>query len=440
MREELQRYLEKVADDFGLRQHIRFNTRVLSADWQTDEQRWHIEARSPGGQPVALDTNVLVSAVGIFNPPQFPRIEGLDRFTGPMFHTARWPASIDLTGKRVAVVGNGATAMQIVPSVADRVASMTVFQRSPHWIMPFEKFQVKVPDSARWLFRELPLYRAWYRLRLAWTFNDKVHPTLQKDPDWPHPDRSLNEKNDRYRDFLVRYALDQLGDRPDLAGKLLPGYPPYGKRMLLDNGWFKALRRDNVELVCDPIAEIREHSLMTVTGEEHQADILVIATGFDVAHFLTTFTIRGRSGRALAEQTDNLKAYLGTVLPDFPNFFCMYGPNTQPGHGGSIMYTIETQAHYMMSLIEQMFANGLGAVECRQEVCDRFNAAVDEANANMVWTHPGMRTYYRNSRGRVVVNSPYRNVDWWYMTRAASLDDYLLEPATDREHSEPTRR
>ena len=430
LREELQSYLEKVADDFDIRRHIGFNTRVVDAEWRDEDLRWHLKAEHAGSDRLLeLQANVLVSAVGIFNPPQYPSIDGLGQFAGPVFHTARWPRDLDLTGKRVAVVGNGASAMQIVPSVAGTAASIVVFQRSPHWIMPFEKFQVKVSDPVRWLFRELPLYRAWYRLRLAWTFNDKVHPTLQKDPGWPHADRSLNAKNERYREFLVRYMTEQLGDHPDLEAKLLPAYPPYGKRMLLDNGWYRTLRRENVRLVTDSITGIGENSVRTSSGDEYEADVLVIATGFDVARFFSSFPIRGRSGKALQEAGDDVRAYLGTVIPDLPNFFCMYGPNTQPGHGGSIMFTIETQTHYMISLLEQMFADGLGAAECRQEVADDFNAAVDDLNANMVWTHPGMRTYYRNSKGRVVVNSPYRNVDWWYMTRKADLGEYYVDPA-----------
>jgi 4-hydroxyacetophenone monooxygenase len=430
LREELQSYLEKVADDFDIRRHIRFNTRVVDAEWRDEDLRWHLQVEhADSDRLLEAQANVLVSAVGIFNPPQYPSLDGLERFSGPVFHTARWPRDLDLTDKRVAVVGNGASAMQIVPSVATAAASIAVFQRSPHWIMPFEKFQVKVSEPVRWLFRELPLYRAWYRLRLAWTFNDKVHPTLQKDPDWPHADRSLNAKNERYREFLVRYMMEQLDDHQDLAVKLLPTYPPYGKRMLLDNGWYRTLRRENVQLVTDPITEIRKHSVRTSRDSEYEADVLVIATGFDVTHFFSSFPIRGRSGKELQEAGDDVRAYLGTVMPDFPNFFSMYGPNTQPGHGGSIMFTIETQTHYMISLLEQMFADDLGAAECRAEVADAFNAAIDELNANMVWTHPGMRTYYRNSKGRVVVNSPYRNVDWWYMTRKADLNEYHVDLA-----------
>jgi 4-hydroxyacetophenone monooxygenase len=428
LRGELHQYLQQVATDFGILPHVRFGTRVTSAAWQAESQSWHVEADGPDG-PVTTDSSILVSAVGIFNPPVLPDIPGLAGFAGPAFHSARWRKDLDLRGRRVGIIGNGASSMQVVPAVAPDVAELTVFQRSPHWIMPFEKFHQEIPDPVRWLMRELPLYRAWYRLRLGWTFNDKVHPTLQKDPDWPHPARSVSKRNDRMRVFLTEYITDQLGDREDLLQQLLPDYPPYGKRMLLDNGWYTTLRRPNVRLVSDPVTEVREHSVVTRDGREHLLDVLVFATGFDVTRFLTEFTVIGRSGRPVQYQGDDMRAYLGTVLPDLPNFFCLYGPNTQPGHGGSILSMIETQVRYMMSVLEQMFARELDSVEVRSDVCTHYNAAVDAAHERMVWTHPGMRTYYRNSKGRVVVNSPYRIVDWWYLTKTADVADFITEPA-----------
>ena len=158
--------------------------------------------------------------------------------------------------------------------------------------------------------------------------------------------------------------------------------------------------------------------------------MLVVATGFDVLRFLTAFEARGRSGRSLREvwNDDDARAYLGLTIPDFPNFFCLYGPNLQPGHGGSFMFVVEMQMRYIMDLLRQMLTQGLGAVECRQDVHDEYNERIDEAHENMVWTHPGMETYYRNARGRVVVNSPYRNATFYDMTRTANLEDFVVEP------------
>jgi 4-hydroxyacetophenone monooxygenase len=430
LRDELHTYLEYVADKFGLRSHIRFETEVKSATYNNATQRWGVVVRNAEGSHQTLEANVVISAVGIFNPIKMPTIKGLDRFQGPCFHTAEWPADLDLKGKRVAMIGNGASAMQVGPEIQNTVASLTIFQRSPHWVAPNEQFRTPIPEPLRFLLREVPFYRVWYRLRLGWTFGDRFHAALQKDPNWPHPERSMNKINDSHRAFFTQYIASELGDRKELVDKVVPSYPPFGKRMLMDNGWYRMLRNGRVKLVSDPIVEIGADRIITQDGAEYEADVLVMATGFDVLRFLTAFEVRGRSGHSLREvwNDDDARAYLGLAMPDFPNFFCLYGPNLQPGHGGSLIFVVEMQMRYIMDLLKQMLNQGIGAVECRQDVHDAYNERVDEAHANMVWTHPGMETYYRNARGRVVVNGPYRNATFYDMTRTADLDDFIVEP------------
>lgn len=430
LREELHEYFERVASDFGVTERIRFRTEVTAARYDEAAQGWAVDVVNPDGSKETLRADVVISAVGAFNKPRLPDVRGAGSFEGPSAHTARWPEEgIDVEGKRVAVVGNGASAMQLVPAIADAAGSIVVFQRSPQWAAPFEKFRTPVPEPVKFLLRALPLYHAWYRLRLGWAFNDKIWPALQKDPTWPHPERAVNAINDGHRRYFTRHIVSELGDRQDLLEKVLPDFPPFGKRMLLDNGWFRTIARDHVELVAESVAEVRADRVVTTSGAEHEADVLVWATGFDVVRFLAPMEIVGRSGRALQEawDGDDARAYLGTAVPDFPNFFCLYGPNTQFGHGGSLITVMERQTHYVMSVLSQMFARGVGSVEVRQDVHDRYNEKVDEAHENMVWTHPGMDTYYRNSKGRVVVNNPFKIVDYWEMTEAADLGDYRTE-------------
>lgn len=430
-RAEIFAYIQRVADDFGLREHIRFDTSVLRATYDPDRQGWRVELSGPEGPDLEV-VDVLISAVGAFSAPITPAIPGLDTFAGPRPHTASWPDDLDLTGKRVGVVGNGASAMQVVPAIADQVARLTVFQRSPQWAQPLGEMRNAVPEPVRFLMREVPLYARWYRMRWAWVFHDKLHPTFQKDPGWPHPERSLNADNDAHRAYLTRYLTKQLSDRPDLLERSLPTYPPFGKRMLMDWGWYEALRRDDVQLVTEPITEVEPDAVRTADGTRHELDVLVLATGFDVVRFLSSFEVVGRSGTTLREawDDDDGRAYLGLAVPDFPNFFCLYGPNTQPGHGGSLIHTVEAQIHYLCDLLRQMFADGLGAVECRRDVFDDYNREVDAAHERMIWTHHGMTTYYRNTKGRVVVNMPFRNLDYWERTRHADLSEYTAEPAT----------
>jgi 4-hydroxyacetophenone monooxygenase len=429
-------YLRHIAANYGLLPHIRFETTVVRAGYDEAAQAWNLQVQDAAGQAETLTADIVISAVGAFNPPKIPPIPGLDRFEGPCFHSARWPEGLDLAGQRIAVVGNGATAMQIVPAVADEAASITIFQRSPQWAQPFPKFLQPVPDAIRSLSAEVPLYYAWQRLRLAWIFHDKLHGSLQKDPAWAHPDRSINAANDEHRRYFTDYIQAELGDRDDLLPKALPTYPPFGKRMLMDNGWFRTLTRDHVHLVTESISEVTAHHVITSSGAKHEVDIIVLATGFDVVRFLSSFEVVGRSGRTLREtwNDDDGRAFLGLAVPDFPNFFCLYGPNTQPGHGGSLIYTVERQVNYLVSLLTQMFEHDLGVAECRADVYEEYNRRVDEAHARMIWTHPGMDTYYRNDRGRVVMNMPFRNLDFWRMTARASLDDFSTET---RRHGSP---
>ena len=434
LRDELWGYLEEVTDRFDLRRHIRFDTTVERAVYDADRQLWTVSVAGPDG-PEEHTANIVISGSGIFNPAVWPDIDGIDDFAGPSFHTSQWPADLDLAGKKVAIIGNGASCMQIGPEIQHDVEQLTIFQRSNHWAAPFDQFRREVPESLRFLLRELPIYQAWYRVRLGWTFNDRTHSALQKDPDWDHPERALNATNDAHRAYFTRYIESELGDRQDLLPKVLPTYPPFGKRMLMDNGWYRMLRNPSVELVDDSIVRVEADRVITVDadGDEqaHEADVLVIATGFDVLRFLNTYEAVGRTGRTLREtwEDDNAEAYLGTVIPEFPNFFVLYGPNLQPGHGGSLIFVVEMQVNYIMDVLRQMAEGGLGSVEIRPEVNRHYNDAVDEAHEKMVWTHPGMTTYYRNQRGRIVVNSPYRNVDYFAMTRRADLDEYVTEPA-----------
>lgn len=428
LRDELYAYFRGVAEDHGLMEHIRLNTRVLRSDWDEDARKWAVTIRNPDGSEEVRRSDVVISGVGILNIPHVPHIDGLESFDGPCFHTAEWPGDLDLAGKRVAIVGNGATAMQVVPAIADEVAHLTIFARSKQWAAPFPKFRQEVPEPIRFLLRAVPLYQAWYRQRLAWTFNDRIHASLQKDPDWPNPETALNAENEAHRRHFVNYIREELGDRQDLFDKVTPDYPPFGKRMLLDNGWFRTVARPDVDLVTERLAKVSGSTLTGGDGSVRDADVLILATGFKATAVLSSFELRGRGGLNVSDawEGDDARAYLGTTVAGFPNFFTLLGPNVGLGHGGSIITPIENQMDYVMSLLEQMFETGADTVEVREDVYRDYNERVDAAHEKMVWTHKGMDNWYRNSRGRVVAITPWRNDDFWRMTRRADLDDYLV--------------
>jgi 4-hydroxyacetophenone monooxygenase len=428
-RDELHEYLEGLADQYDLRRQIRFGTEVVAATWDADGQCWHVTARDQDGNDHALTAHVLITGVGYFNNPVLPKIDGLESFAGPVMHTARWSSDVEITGKRVAVIGTGASAMQLVPNIADRTDRVVVFQRTPQWGIPHPNYVREVTPATQVLMREIPYYQAWYRARLVWTFGDRLHKQVTWDPEWPHSERSINEANEGMRSFLTEYIRTELGDRSELLEQCVPSYPPYGKRPLLDNGWFRTVARDDVELVTDEIVEVRADRIVTADGAEHEADVLAIATGFSPQRMLAPMEITGRCGRTLRDVwgEDDPRAYLGITMPEFPNLFVLLGPNTFAGHGGSGIFTIELEMRYVMETIALMVREGIASVECRQDVHDAYNDELAEALSATIWAHPGMTTYYRNARGRIVVPMPWTNVDYWHRTRWPDLDDYIVE-------------
>jgi 4-hydroxyacetophenone monooxygenase len=421
-------YLEEIVEDYGLTEFISLSTRVVSAEYDEQSNLWKVTTSVEGGADSVEHYNAVISAVGQLNQPKIPAIPGLEDFEGATFHSARWPENAEFRGKRVAVVGTGASAMQFVPVIATKAEHLTIFQRSPQWVAPSEEYGTAVRDADHALNAQVPFYGAWGRMRLAWTFGDKVHATLTRDPHWEHPERSVNAVNDGHRRYFTRYMIDELGERTDLLDKVVPSYPPFGKRMLLDNGWFSALTRDNVELITDRIDRIEPTGVVTEAGTFHEADILVMATGFENLRLLGSVDVRGRAGMSLRDSwgDDDPRAYLGMTMPGFPNFFCLYGPNTNLGHGGSLIFLSECQVRYIVDLFTQMIDKGIAAVDCVQAVHDAYNERVDKAHEGLIWTHTGMDTWYRNGAGRVVANSPWTMLQHWRMTKEPDLADYEL--------------
>ena len=426
-REELLAYIERCVDDFSIRPNIRFQTSVESAVWDEEAQEWEVECATPQGVR-RFRGAFLICAVGQLNRPSVPPISGLERFEGISFHSSRWPRDVELDGKRVGVVGAGASAMQLVPRVADVARDLVIFQRSKQWTRPVEKYRASVPPELKLLFRYVPYYSAWYRFTLAWRYGDGLHRTLRRDPAWPHPERSMNKANDRMREELTAYVTAELGGDVELISKVLPSYPPFAKRMLADNGWFSTLVKSHVELVTEPIKEVTARGVVTADGVHHELDVLVLATGFRASEFLGELDVRGRNGRTLLDEwgEDNARAYLGVTIPEFPNFFVLYGPNTNLAHGGSIIFQIECQVRYVLSLMRQMSTGGYATAEVRRSVYDDYAMKVDAEHEELVWSHPAVTSWYRNARGRVIANSPWRLVDYWEFTHQASLDDYKL--------------
>jgi len=427
-RDKLFGYLAGCADKYGLGPHIRFETEVTAATYDEAAALWRVDVRAADGTVETHTANAVISAVGQLNRPQVPDIPGLDDFAGPVFHTARWDQDCVLDGKNVAMVGTGASGMQTGPAIAGGVGHLTIFQRTPHWVIANPNYHRSVALGKKWVLQHVPYYARWYRFQLFWGYSDGIHQALQVDPDWHMPDLSLNARNERFRQSMTKHLRRELGDDEALLAKVTPAYPPYGKRMLIDNHWFRMLKRDNVDLVTDPVAKVEADAIVTADGARHAADVIVMATGFQAQRMLWPMHIVGRDGVVLRDVwgDDNPKAYLGITMPSFPNFFVLYGPNTNLGHGGSAIFHAECQVRYVMKSLRNLMEGGHASMECRQEVHDDYVERCDDAHSRMVWAHPGMNNWYRNAEGRVISNSPWRLVDYWAMTAEPDFDDYIV--------------
>lgn len=424
-------YFRACADEFGLRPRIRFRTEVLAADWSDESCSWRLQLATPDG-PEELESQALVMAVGQLNRPHLPDIAGMDEFGGPSFHSARWDHGVDLAGRRVAVVGTGASAAQFVPVIAEQADRLLVFQRTPNWLAPVPHYQEDLPESKRWLFRHVPFYNQWYRFWLFYRSADGLLPATEVPPGGVGTDGSHGPLNDLLRAYLASYLHEQFAGRPELIDRVVPDYPPAAKRIILDNGsWARAVQRDNVELISDRIAQVAPDGIRMVDGTEHPVDVIIYGTGFRASHFLSPVAIRGRGGADIHDHWNgDARAYLGITVPGFPNLFCLYGPNTNIVVNGSIIFFSECEVRYLTGCLRLLLEGGHGAMDVRPEVHDAFNTAVDDGNARRVWGASSVNSWYKNARGRVSQNWPFTLQEYWRRTLRPDPTDFeFLAPA-----------
>jgi 4-hydroxyacetophenone monooxygenase len=422
-------YFRKITEQYELRANIRFGTQAVEAVYDERRGKWSVKLRSAYGGDTVVEATAVISAVGQLNQPRLPDIAGRDTFAGASFHSATWRHDVDLRGKRVAVIGTGASAFQFIPEIAPRVGKLLIFQRSAPWIMPTKNYHEKVGAGFQWLLDNVPYYENWWRFFLFWSYTDGVYEDVRlDDAGKPKPG------NDRIRELLARQLKHQLEGAEHLAEKVIPKSPFGSKRALRDNGsWIKTLRRDNVELVTDKISEIAPAGIRTADGVLHDVDVIIYGTGFRASEFLRTMKVVGREGHVLSEVWNgDARAYLGIMVPEFPNFFVVYGPNTNIVVNGSIIFFSECAVRYVLSALRLLAERSASAAEIRPEVYDALNEAVDKRNATMAWGAPDAHNWYKNATGRVSQNWPFPIVDYWLATREARADDLLLYGGDDQ--------
>ncbi len=415
---EIRRYIEDCVDDYGVRDRIRTGAQLTDARWDDAEQLWRVEINGEE----QLTTRVLVGALGGLTKPSIPDLDGLGTFTGDLFHSARWDHDADLKGKRVAVVGTGASAIQIVPEIAREAAHVDVYQRTPPWVLP--RLDFGFDDLAKRLFRTVPLtqkalrgliYAIHESVAIGNTIEPRLHAPLEA---WA-------------RSFIRRQIKD-----PELQRAVTPDYRIGCKRILISNDWYRALDRDDVDLIAHGVEGVTQDGVIA-DGEERKADAIVLATGFRPTDLLTPLQLRGRGGVDVNDAwREAIHAHKGTTIAGFPNLFVLTGPNTGTGHN-SQLYMIECQYEYVLSTLRTMRDEGLASVEVKQQAEADYNDRVQSRMQRTVWLRGGCSSWYLDPNGRNVTLWPSFTFQYRAATARFDRDNYELvpavEPATERE-------
>lgn len=410
---EIFEYIRECVDKYDLRKHIRFDTQITGAAFDEATGLWTGTVRN--GKP--FSARVVVSAIGALSDPAFPKVPGLDGFEGKLFHTAAWDDDYDLRGKRVAVIGSGASAIQAVPAIAPEVGHMSVFQRTPSWIMP--KPDREIPDAEQETYRKKPLKLYARRLRIYW-LNEFFAPFIISD---------LLPFKKAASALAKRHIRQQVKD-PRMRAEVTPDYQIGCKRILISNDWYPALQRDNVTLETGGIDRVTANGVITSDGREIEVDAIICATGFKVPSSASPFPITGRGGLDLNQSwRDGAEAYKGVAVSGFPNLFFLMGPNTGPSHTSVLEFT-EQQMDYTLQAIQFMAHRGLKFVDVKKDVQDRFNRGLQWRMKHTSWTS-GCNSWYLTDSGKNTTLYPGFNWEYRLRLRRFKPDEYQLAESAD---------
>ena len=429
-------YFQEVTDRFQIRPSIRFDSEVVSMRFCNEKAMWDIDVRTRGGDS-NLTVNAVIVATGQLNRPKLPDIPGQDEFGGSSFHSAHWDHSVDLSGKRVAIIGTGASAFQFTPHVVKRSEAVDVYLRTPPWVAVNPLYQARITKETHWLLNNVPFYATWFRFSMFWTSGEGLLSMARCDPSWDRKQGSVSEANDNLRKILTRGIENQLKDRPDLVAKLTPNYPPAAKRMLIDDGeWYRSLKDGKVNVIDSRIESINETGLVHEDGTQKDYDVILYGTGFQANRFLYPMRIYGTNGKELRESWgDDPRAYRGITLPNYPNMFTLYGPNTNIVVNGSIIFFSECEVLYVLSCLRHMLQHNLSSMNCRQDIHDSYNEQIDRDNREMAWGASTVNSWYKNAEGRVTQCWPGTLVEFWQQCRDFQPSDYTWSERPKTMHS-----
>jgi cation diffusion facilitator CzcD-associated flavoprotein CzcO len=399
---EIEAYLQRCVEQYGLAPHLQLGIVVQRAEH--DERGWRVHT-SHG--EIAAD--VLISAMGQLNRPYTPTLPGLDSFTGTAFHSARWDQRFDLGGKRVVVIGNGASAAQFVPEIAPHVRQLTILQRTPSYVIPREDRAYSAFEKG--LFRHLPLWRRFYRSWIYWKLEARFTALFQ------------NSAMGKVVTWLaLRHLRRQVAD-PALRAKLTPDYPVGCKRIVVSDDWYPALQRDNVSVVTAPIDRVVGDAVITADGKSHPADAIIFATGFEATRFLAPTQIIGTGGAELNEAwREGAEAHRGVAVSGYPNLFLLYGPNTNLGHS-SILFMIECQTRYIVDCVDELARRRVRWLDVKPEAMRRSNAELQQALARTTWA-ANCHSWYKTGAGKITNNWSGSTTGYWWRMRKPNFDEF----------------
>lgn len=430
-------HLDTVSREHGVRDNTLFEHDVKEARWNPETSEWSLTIATPEGERT-MTVNAIVSCSGLFATPKIIDFEGKDEFKGDIVHTAEWPEGLKHKDRRIATIGNGSTGVQILGTLASEAAHIDVFQRTPQWITPRAGYGKPIEEEYLWVIEHFPGYRNWWRFTATAPLFD-THKLMLPDPEWQAQGGIVNEGNDAMRVQLKEYIADQVNGDEALIEKLTPDYAPLSRRPVVDNGWYKALTRDNVDLVTTPIKRLVPEGIETRDGKIHECDLIVTCTGYDVAKYLWPTRYKGDQGQDLHDQWeagDGPRAYVGLMHPGFPNLFTIYGPNSQPISGGPQQPVwFATWGAFAARMLMRMLREGKSQVEVTREAYDDYNRKLDEAASKLLQTSKlggADKNYYLNADqgGRLQVNAPWyapeyhrllTDIDWNAMHFSSAL-------------------
>ena len=430
---EVKAYLTHIATKFGVMDHVAFEHDLVEARFNDETKLWHVTFRLPDGSTVSRDVNVIVSAAGLFANPNLPDFPGIEDFGGLVIHPSRWPEGVDLSDKRVGVIGNGSTGVQLLARVAEMSKHVEMFQRTPQWISPRDKYGQHVEPEITWLLGAVPGYWNWCRITSIMHLFNFDKDFLIRDEEFEKSGGQISAKSEFVRNMLLDYNATETGGRQDLIDKLIPDYAPMVRRPIVDNGWYRALTRDNVELITDDIVRFFDGGIETADGRLHELDVVVSATGFDIVKYLWPAEYYGREGLNLHEkwEEESPMAYVGMLVPGFPNLFTLYGPNSQPVSGGvALPAWYQMWAGFIARCLVRMIEENLSTVEVTEEAFRHYNDRLVEESQKLIMVTEeasAKKNYYVNANGRMQVNAPWETHEYYRMTSYPDPEAVIFE-------------